>query len=330
MLTPTPSPARSVAGASRSRRGQTDKLRRFKRTAGVTRTVTRDDLTLFQLLDAVRLADSRQLKLYLAPTAHPKAFSRRLQRLYHAGYLDRPRAQLARRFLDDAPGSKPYVYALAADGYRELWRAAHGDTQRAPNPTRKNGEIQARGIEHRLAVTEAVLTLTLAASAEDWQLDSAEGEDLAHVAPDLPHKVAVPEHKGSATVPLYPDALLTLTADGQRFVYFLEADRGTEPITAGHWQRTSIRRKLAAYWTLHTHQLAPSLGAWRVLTVTTTAARVESMRALARSLDPKGKGSRLFLFTTASNVTLDEPARALTAPVWLTPREDDEAVRLAD
>jgi hypothetical protein len=43
------------------------------------------------------------------------------------------------------------------------------------------------------------------------------------------------------------------------------------------------------------------------------------MRSLARAIDRKERGSALFLFTTADNITLDDPTPALTAPIWLTP-----------
>ncbi|MBI3785554.1 MAG: hypothetical protein HY270_19350 [Deltaproteobacteria bacterium] len=82
-------------------------------------------------------------------------------------------------------------------------------------------------------------------------------------------------------------------------------------------------RKFAAYWQLYRGRLAERVGipSFRVLTITTSETRVENMRTLARAMDPKEKGSALFLFTTSDTITLDDAGASLTAPIWLTPIE---------
>lgn len=294
------------------------------------RDLTPDDLDLFQLLDQVRLADSRQLKLYLAPHGNHRAFLRRLQTLFHAGYLDRPKNQLGRRFLDTA-GARFYVYALAERGARKLLSLdGAGRADVLTTLTRNNERIQARAIDHRIAVTEAVLTFALAADVLTATLDHYEGEALTAAFPKLPSRVTITENEKRHKVPNYPDTLFVLTpkTDRPRF-YFLETDRGTEPVRAGDWQRTSIRRKLAAYATLYLDEYAEAAGIqnFRVLTITTTPDRVATMRAVARELHPP-KVRGLFLFTTADQVTLDNPTVALTEPVWYEPRDESEPVAL--
>lgn len=322
-----PPPTTHPRGAFQDRGGIPDKRPRFTRAAAgdVTRDLTPADLDLFQLLDQVRLADSRQLKRYLAPNSNPRAFLRRLQTLYHAGYLDRPKNQLGRRFLDTG-GTRFYVYALAERGARKLLTVdGAGRADVLATLTRNNERIQARAIDHRVAVTECVLTMAAAADQLGATLDHYEGEALRAAFPKLPARVTITDNEHRHKVPLYPDTLFVLTPhnDRPRF-YFLEADRGTEPVRAGDWQRTSIRRKLAAYATLYLDEYAEAAGIqnFRVLTTTTTTDRVATMRATARELTPP-KVRGLFLFTTADNVTLDNPTAALTSPVWFEPREGD-------
>jgi hypothetical protein len=144
----------------------------------------------------------------------------------------------------------------------------------------------------------------------------------------LPRHIEIPTRGATVVVPLHPDAYFALSAgDGRREHFLLEVDRGTEPISRSQWTATSIRRKLAAYWQVYASRLNERVGmpSFRVLTITSSETRVENMRALARAMDPKQRGSALFLFTTADRVTLDDPAPALTAPLWFTPREGDTA-----
>lgn len=300
---------------------------------------------MLQLADWCRLVDSRQLYLFLSSNTelNQRAFVRRLQQLHRADYLVRPKHQAGRRFLPGA-ANRPYAYAIGSNGHEALYPG-----RAMPNLKRKNDEIRAQAIDHRLGTTEAVLTFTVAARDQGCELRVHDAEDVRQHLPKLPRRLEVTDvyeairRDGSVElrtrtvprVPIYPDALLTLTdVAGGVFSYFLEIDRGTEPIddrSGGHYERASIRRKLLAYAALHTggHHKRAGIERFNVLTITTTPARVESMRALARAIDPKQKGgSRLFLFTTADQVVLERPEDALTAPIWRTPREDDAPLSL--
>jgi hypothetical protein len=153
--------------------------------------------------------------------------------------------------------------------------------------------------------------------------------------------VTVATSQSTVDLPVNPDAYLTVAGDDNRPAhYFLEIDNGTEPIErrgGRRWERTSIHRKLAVY-----DALAPrkddkdadrrrrSPFPFQVLTITTTPARMESMRQLARDQDPKQKGSRLFLFTTDSRVTLARPHDVLVEPIWWTPNDADQPLALTD
>src|SRR5260221_2079160 len=72
----------------------------------------------------------------------------RLMRLFHAAYIDRPRAQLD-RFPNE--GSAPITYALADRGAR-LLRERDGIQVANPEVSRKNREAGRSFIEHQIEI----------------------------------------------------------------------------------------------------------------------------------------------------------------------------------
>jgi len=295
---------------------------------------TSADVGLLQLVERCRLVDSRQLRLTIGRESHRRAFLYRLQRLFHSRHLTRPQSQLNRWWTKGEP-TKHYVYGLGPKGYSVL-HPEDGDESNAVLRLRDQ-RIGSDYIDHRLKLTEAVLCFEEAAGAEQWPLTWTEGDDF-RATTGLTRTVAIADAKKPQ--PLNPDAFVTFTADTIAARYFLEIDNGTEPIErhgSQRWERTSILRKLAVY-----DQLAPRRGdtdydrrhrapwPFRVLTVTTTPERMENMRQLAQAMDPKKKGSRLFLFTTLDRVTLDRPRDVLTEPIWWSPNDNDQPPALTD
>jgi hypothetical protein len=94
-------------------------------------------------------------------------------------------------------------------------------------------------------------------------------------------KVNVRGHLKLGVVPDRVFALESPDASGnnQRTYFFLEADRGTMPVTRRTLFQTSFARKLLAYEATWTQNLHHRFGVhrFRVLTVTTSAARVKSI-----------------------------------------------------
>jgi hypothetical protein len=71
-----------------------------------------------------------------------------------------------------------------------------------------------------------------------------------------------------------------------RIHFFLEADRGTMPVTRRHLSQTSFLRKLLAYeatWSQSIHRTKFGINRFRVLTVTTSPARVNPSSKPLRS-----------------------------------------------
>ncbi len=326
-----------VLSAVRSRAGKPDRFPRFTASReGRLSVEDLDDLHRAMLgqVERFRLMNSAQL-VAANPHVKTRTLKNRLHELFHDEYLTRPLTQLA-RWWRKGP-TLHYVYGLGAAGYAAL-HPETGSRKRAVLRLHDR-RIDAGYIDHRLKLTTALLCFEQAA-ADGFTLHWSEG-DAFRDATRIPRYVQIATERSTVDLPVNPDAYVTLAGDDDRPAhYFLEIDNGTEPIERlgrRRWERTSIHRKLAVY-----DALAPSKGdndadrrrrspfPFRVLTITTTPARMESMRQLARDQDPKHKGSRLFLFTTDARVTLERPGDILDQPIWWTPNDDDQPLALTD
>jgi hypothetical protein len=97
--------------------------------------------------------------------------------------------------------------------------------------------------------------------------------------------------------------------EGQnRAFFFLEADRGSMPIARRGLHETSVYRKLLAYtetWRQSIHTTHFGMKHFRLLTVTTSPARVRHLLAAAARLP--GGGSPLFLFADLPSLQAGNP-----------------------
>jgi len=313
----------AAGGQFHNRAGKPDKHDRFRPSRNKTIWLHENDQEVLRLVDRCRFLDSRQLRLMLGRGLNERAFLRRLQTLFHAEYLERPEQQRSRWWAKGA--AQHYVYALGIEGHKLLYPELH--KKGASTDWRlRNRRAQALYIDHRLAVAEVMLSFLLAGEMLNVQMVAWHEGNGFHRATGLPSAIDVPTQGGSIYVPLHPDAYFVLsTSDGRQDYFFLEVDRGTEPISRATWVRTSIRRKLAAYWQLYADRVNERAGipSFRVLTVTTSGTRVENMRRLARAIDPKQRGSAMFLFTTVDRISLNDPPPSLMAPIWLPPIQDE-------
>ena len=211
---------------------------------------------------------------------------RRLHVLYHAGVLDRPRAQL--EYFHRA-GSKPMVYGLGPQGARMLCQ--RGDKNRI-DWTAKNRAATKLFIEHTLRVADFMVALEVACRGAGVQFKRVTERSA-------PPRWSVPldHHAGCSSLGVIPDAVFELHRPEQPPVHYcLEADRATMPVQRRHLRQTSVFRKLLAYhatWKKRVLQERYGWSRFRVLTVTTSADRVAHLSEAARAL-PSGHG--LFLF----------------------------------
>ncbi len=239
----------------------------------------------------------------------------RLSRLFHAGYLDRPRAQL-----DYYPGmgSAPMVYALADRGARLLIERDGVDFANV-EWSRKNREAGRPFIEHQLEVMDFYIALQCAVrNRGDIRL--IHPNEIVAAFPDQSFsarnpfglRVKVPHRGAIHEIGLVPDLVFGLRfPDGSRRCFMVEIDRGTMPVTRADIEQTSFERKMRAYLAAHAAKLHERHFGWkafRVLTVTTDSQRTKSMTDALRQLRvPNSPGPSLFFFVTRGQLYEGDP-----------------------
>ena len=216
----------------------------------------------------------------------------RLLRLFHAGYIDRPRAQL-----DYYPtaGSSPIAYALADRGARLLlesinWRSS----------------ISWLRCNSPLVLDPTCNSSIPTTSSLAFPEQTRAARNPLSLRVKLSHQGAVHE------IGLVPDLVFGLQfADGSRHSFMVEIDRGTMPIARSDFLQTSFERKMRAYLTAHVakqHERQFGWKTFRVLTVTTDHHRMQSMMEALRKLRiPHSPGAPLFFFTTRDELRASNP-----------------------
>jgi len=288
--------------------------------------LTPRDLDILRAVYRHRLLRSTHLQAL--GDGSPQTTLRRLQLLFHHGYLDRPAAQLDWY----VRGSEPLAYALGNRGAQAL--AAEGGLKSgALRWEAKNRDFSRLFLRHTLAVAEVMVAFEVACREREGVALMQPEEVLAGAPPEtrrlrLPFRWQVDVREGEKLhrLGVEPDRVFGLRfadrPEGRQGAYFfLEADRGTMPVVRKGLGQTSFRRKLLGYretWRQGIHRTHLAISNFRVLTVTTSEERVRHLVAACRSI---GGGERLFLFTDQEAFGPD----ILTRP-WVNGR--GEAVRL--
>jgi Replication-relaxation len=263
--------------------------------------LTDDDVTIVRQIARYRFMRSTHVAALVGRSLDRT--NDRLSRLFHAGYVDRPRAQL-----DYYPtsGSAPMVYALAERG--ALLLAERGIQFPDVEWGRRNREAGRPFIEHQLEIVDFQVALEQALKkATDVRL--IHSDELIAAFPERTHNVRNPfalrvsiSHNGNThDIGLSPDLAFGLRfADGSRRCFMVEIDRGTMPISRSDLTQTSVERKMRAYLTAYAakqHEQQFGWKAFRVLVVTTDDQRMRSMQETLGRLDiPNSLGASLFFF----------------------------------
>ena len=295
---------------------------RFERAPVRSIALTARDLEILCAVSRHRLLRSTHLVALSAGS--PQATLRRLQLLFHHGYLDRPPMQLDWY----AKGSEPMVYALGNRGAEVL--ETEGEMKRGGiRWDTKNRRLSRLFLQHTLTVAEVMVAFEAACRSRAG-VQLIPPEEVLTGAPAstrrlrLPFRWQVEVRAGgrSYRLGIEPDRVFGLRFEGEpdeksRAFFFLEADRGTMPVVRKGLSRTSFLRKLLAYqetwrWGIHKAHLA--IPNFRVLTVTSGRKRVEHLVAACRTLS--GASSRLFLFTDRETLGRGD----VLAHEWVTGR----------
>ena len=289
---------------------------RFRRAAEPPAfRLTESDVAIVRLLARHRFLRSTHITALAGRSLD--RINDRLLRLFHAGYVDRPRAQLD-RYPDR--GSAPMVYALANGGAR-LLAERDGSPLSGTELSRKN-EIAGRPfIEHQLEIMDFYVALQIAARGRtDVTLIHPHELVAAFPVPPMasrdPFALRVKLTEGGAVheIGLVPDLAFGLRfPDGSRRCFLVEVDRGTMPVSRADIRQTSFARKMRAYLAAHAAKQHEQRFGWRtfrVLAVTPEHSRLQSMIDALRAIPaPAGAGATLFCFALRDELRANDPFR---------------------
>ncbi len=276
------------------------RLPRFTRSSDAAPIrLTERDREIIRLVQKNRFLRSTHIIQLLNASA--QQVIRRLQLLYHHSYLERPRTQITYYEC----GSRPMVYGLGRKGAALLRReqgAFHGFDW-----SEKNHSVTRLFFEHALLISDVMVSLEIACRKS--------GRMRLFVGQDLPLPEKIRSHRqpfkwnvalrNNAKLGVIPDRAFVVESldepsNRNRVLYFLEADCGTMPVMRSTLAQSSFHRKLLAYeatWSQEVHRRRFGYNRFRVLTITTSAARVKTLVETCRQLE-HGRG--LFLFADES------------------------------
>ena len=256
--------------------------------------LTQRDMDLLHAVHRYRFLRSTHLTALVAGSA--QAVLRRLQLLFHHGYLDRPVVQLDWY----TTGSQPLVYALARRGAKAIGADAPGRAGRRRSAN--NRGLSRVFLHHALEVAEVMVGVELACRRHDIAFVSP--EEVLVSAPERTRLLRRP-FRWHVTVRsdgqvhelgIEPDMVFGLRLARQRgapreLFFFLEADRGTMPVSRKSLQQTSVLRKILVYretWSRRVHEKHFGIPNFRVLVVTPTEARAARLVKVSRRANAGG------------------------------------------
>jgi len=285
---------------------------RFQRVSDLPpiRLTTRDKAILSTVCRYRYLTASHILSLV---SGSRQNIVRRLQRLYHAGFLDRPRAQLPLRF---AGNLSEIVYAPT----RKTIAHCQGDAGKS-DPRETYKQTTSQFLSHALSVSDSLISIESACKksgirfvGEEEILDSL---PAAEIASRIQWRVGIKSGTATEKVGVIPDALFAIDRAGsadssRRLFFFLESDRGTMPIHRKSLQLSSIRRKALAYAQSRRSKILKErfdMPGFQVLFVTHSRNRLEGIREESQA-STNDRASSLFLYATDDELRHD-PLRVL-------------------
>lgn len=237
----------------------------------------------------------------------------RLKLLFHAGFLRRKeQAQV----LSD--GRKPLVYFLDRHGAMYLAELA-GCTVPELDWDRQEHEVGLQFLDHLLLSNDIRVAVTLAARTRGYTLMDWRDERTLR-RDHHTEQIAIASEGGKQQVRLVPDGFFSLETQSAKYHQFLEVDRATSTLHAGHTGKRDWARKVAAYLAYFrsgAYQQRYHVRSFRILTVTTSHKRLQHLKQVTEEAGGKAR----FWFTTADKIT---GASILTEPIWQVASRSDE------
>ena len=275
--------------------------------------LTERDEAIVRIVARLRFARSTHIVSLIGaqyPGASEQKVLRRLQGLFHAGYLTRPKAQLEN--YRAGAGSAPLLYCIGNAG-ADLLTSKHGFRRTAVDWTSKARTASRGELAHAAEVADFLAAFEIACRGRG-HLDTIHFDEiLGSIAPEAmrenprPYHWSVQHRAGGKKTELYiiPDRTIGLRDRGRpdgrnRKFFFVELDRGTMPVVRANLAQSSLLRKLIGYGLTYKgdyHSRVYGLPNFRVLMIVPSRKRIESLieayRAHAASI---AASPRLFLF----------------------------------
>lgn len=225
------------------------RLPRFRRAKTGPFQLQERDYEIIRAIGVHQVVQSTHIDR-LFPGGSADNLRRRLQLLYHSGYLARPKAQAGELIYHE--GSKHMVYMLAPKG-AELVMEHEG----LRLPVKADRELAQ--LKHALLVTDFMVAMHETCEQSEF-LRLVPQHEILEQAPAATRADRRPttwridvDYRGSRRVlHLEPDGIFAiahsqLAPPQDRKFFFLEIDRGTMPVVRSKVEQTSILRKLVAY-----------------------------------------------------------------------------------
>ena len=255
------------------------------------------DLKILRDLGNYRLLDTKQITA-LHPELSDRNIQKRLQFLFQSGFLERPFRQPSY-----SKPKSPIIYALGRKGAKLVFPDKRADI----NWTEKNKKITSLFIWHTLMISNFRVALNLALKK------SEESKLIRWQEEKLTDRVYVDGER----LPLSPDAFFTIEDKDDLLHFFLEADRSTMTLSR-------LLNKMKAYWNWWRDGKPKerfNIKNFRVLTITISEKRKESLRKVTKKADERKQGSEMFLFACEKSYNLDKPELILKS-IWQSPKDD--------
>jgi len=212
--------------------------------------------------------------------------------------------------------NQKHVYTIGTEGFKYL--AYQGIISINDVPERfRASELKPLFLNHTIFVTDIHTTLLLASRQSQLQL--ADWEEGKGIYDD----VTFYDGAKKVRLPVCPDGFFSIANTGRpapnnRLAFALEADRSTTT-------RRTFNDKMRAYCQyLEQNRQEKFFGVkwFRVLTVTLTKARADSLAELASETVP-ARLRKFFLFTSRENFSLDNPA-PIYMDIYRTPKDENK------
>lgn len=276
---------------------------RFQRANTVPIRITADDTTILSYIAGRKYARMSDIIRRL-PHRSPKHLRGRARKLYDHAYLDLPNAQQHDHVTFGMPEK---IYALGDRG-AALLAELNGTVGPRSNWRDKNRTVKRLHIHHTMRIGD----IKDAVERLPRFVPSARivgPQEILAMAPPTTTREPKPwlwqAHVRSKDGNLRPATAvpddvfaIDLTCRRKRFYFFVEADRGTEPVVRSKHRSSSVVRKFEAYMyglSSGLHRSRYNIGNLRILTVTTSQQRIETMLAALADV-ATDKDCSMFLF----------------------------------